>query len=212
MSGGINLASKYSKSIDERFYKESQAALAVNNDYEFTGVKTVNVYSIPAVAMSDYSRSGTSRYGTPNDLSRNVQTLTVSRDRAFTFIIDKGDKLQSMKATDAGKALNRQIREVIVPEYDAYVFRKLAAAATLIGNAATEEITAENASRLYRASRTGLLMINLQTSLMFACVVAMVIRTALELPAKLCNYGLWTLMALLLITTFVMISYCFKAK
>lgn len=74
------------------------------------------------------------------------------------------------------------------------------------------EITAENASRLYRASRTGLLMINLQTSLMFACVVAMVIRTALELPAKLCNYGLWTLMALLLITTFVMIWYCFKAK
>lgn len=145
MSGGINLASKYSKVIDERFYKESQAALAVNGDYEFTSVKTVNVYSIPAVAMNDYSRSGTSRYGTPNDLSRNVQTLTVSRDRAFTFIIDKGDKLQSMKATDAGKALNRQIREVIVPEYDAYVFRKLAAAATLIGNAASEEITAENA-------------------------------------------------------------------
>ena len=72
MSGGINLASKYSKVIDERFYKESQAALAVNGDYEFTGVKTVNVYSIPAVAMNDYSRSGTSRYGTPNDLSRNV--------------------------------------------------------------------------------------------------------------------------------------------
>ncbi|MDD6188842.1 MAG: N4-gp56 family major capsid protein [Clostridiales bacterium] len=145
MSGGINLASKYSKSIDERFYKESQAALAVNNDYEFTGVKTVNVYSIPAVAMSDYSRSGTARYGTPNDLSRNVQSLTVSRDRAFTFIIDKGDKLQSMKATDAGKALNRQIREVIVPEYDAYVFRKLAAAATAIGNTGTAAITAENA-------------------------------------------------------------------
>lgn len=145
MSGGINLASKYSKSIDERFYKESQAALAVNNDYEFTGVKTVNVYSIPAVAMSDYSRSGTSRYGTPNDLSRNVQSLTVSRDRAFTFIIDKGDKLQSMKATDAGKALNRQIREVIVPEYDAYVFRKLAAAATVFGNTASEAVTADNA-------------------------------------------------------------------
>ncbi len=145
MSGGTNLASKYSKSIDERFYKESQAALAVNNDYEFTGVKTVNVYSIPAVAMSDYSRSGTARYGTPNDLSRNVQSLTVTRDRAFTFIIDKGDKLQSMKATDAGKALNRQIREVIVPEYDAYVFRKLAAAATAIGNTASTAITAENA-------------------------------------------------------------------
>lgn len=145
MAGGTNLATKYSKSIDERFYKESQASLAVNNDYEFTGVKTVNVYSIPTVAMSDYSRSGEKRYGTPGDLTRNVQTLTVSRDRAFTFIIDKGDSLQSMKATDAGKALNRQIREVIVPEYDTYVFRKLAAAATAAGNCSTTAITASNA-------------------------------------------------------------------
>lgn len=145
MAGGINLAGKYSKSIDERFYKESQAAMAVNNDYEFTGAKTVNIYSIPAVAMSDYKRNGTARYGTPNDLTRNVQSLTVSRDRAFTFIIDKGDKLQSMKATDAGKALNRQIREVMVPEYDAYVFRTLAAAATAAGNCAATAVTKDNA-------------------------------------------------------------------
>jgi len=74
------------------------------------------------------------------------------------------------------------------------------------------EITAENAPRLYRATRTGLLLINLQASLIFACVVAMVIRTAMELPVKMFNYGLWALMALLLITTFVMISYCFKQK
>ncbi len=145
MAGGTNLASKYSKTVDERFYKESQAVLALNSDYEFTGVRTVKVYSLPTVPMVDYQRSGLSRYGTPSDLARNVQELTVNKDRAFTFIIDRGDKLQSQMVSDAGKALARQIREVWVPEYDSYVFKTLAAAATERGNYSSVALTKDNA-------------------------------------------------------------------
>jgi len=144
-----NLASKYAKQVDERFTKESQAQLALKNDYTFTGVRTVNVYSIPTVAMTDYSRSGDHRYGTPSDLTRNVQTMSVNRDRAFTFIIDKGDKNQSQMVTDAGRALARQLEEVWVPEFDAYVFRKLAAEATNRGNFSSEAITKENAYEMF---------------------------------------------------------------
>lgn len=142
---GKNLASKYSPNVDERFHRESQAMMALNNDYEFTGVKTVNVYSIPTVAMTNYTRSGANRYGTPNDLQRNVQALTVSRDRAFTFIIDKGDKIQSQMVMDAGRALARQLDEVAIPEFDAYVFRTLAYQATLRGNSASTAVTKANA-------------------------------------------------------------------
>jgi hypothetical protein len=149
MAGGQNLALKYSKKVDERFAKESQAMMGLNNDYEFTGVETVKVYSIPVVPMVNYSRSGANRYGTPTDLTRNVQSCTVSRDRSFTFIIDKGDKLQSEMVSDAGKSLSRQIREVCVPEYDTYVFAKLAAAATAKGNYATTAITKSNAYEMF---------------------------------------------------------------
>lgn len=144
-----NLASKYAKKVDERFSRESQAMLALNTDYSFTGVRTVNVYSIPTVAMADYQRSGDHRYGVPNDLTRNVQTMTVGRDRAFTFIIDKGDKTQSQMVMDAGKALSRQLKEVWVPEFDAYVFRKLAAEATARGNFSAEAVTKENAYEMF---------------------------------------------------------------
>ncbi len=149
MMDNRNLASKYAKKVDERFSRESQAMLALNSDYSFTGVRTVNVYSIPTVAMTDYQRSGDHRYGVPNDLSRNVQTMTVGRDRAFTFIIDKGDKTQSQMVMDAGKALGRQLKEVWVPEFDSYVFRKLAAEATARGNCSTEEITKDNAYEMF---------------------------------------------------------------
>ena len=142
---GTNLAAKYAKQVDERFHRESQAMMALNNNYEFSGVETVKVYSIPVVAMTDYARNGSNRYGTPKDLTRNVQTLTVKRDRAFTFIIDKGDKIQSQMVSDAGKALSRQLREVCVPEFDTYVFRTLAAKASERGAISTTAINKSNA-------------------------------------------------------------------
>ena len=142
---GTNLAAKYAKQVDERFHRESQAMMALNNNYEFSGVETVKVYSIPVVAMTDYARNGSNRYGTPKDLTRNVQTLTVKRDRAFTFIIDKGDKIQSQMVSDAGKALSRQLREVCVPEFDTYIFHTLAAKASERGAISTTAINKSNA-------------------------------------------------------------------
>lgn len=147
----MNYASKYASKVDERFYKESQAMLALNSDYKFTGVKTVTVYSIPVVGMTDYRRSGANRYGTPNDLAMNTQEMTVKKDRAFTFIIDKGDKTQTQMVNDAGKALSRQTREVCIPEFDTYVFKTLAAAATKRGGYATTEITKANAYEKFLA-------------------------------------------------------------
>ncbi len=144
-----NLAVKYAKQVDERFSRESQAMLALNSNYKFVGVGTVKVYSIPVVKMTDYSRSGANRYGTPDDLSTNVQTLQVTKDRAFTFIIDKGDKIQSQMVSDAGKALSRQLREVVVPEFDTYVFNTLASIAVKRGATASDEVTKENAYEMF---------------------------------------------------------------
>jgi len=144
-----NYASVFSTKIDERFHKESQAAMALNNDYKFTGVKTVNVYSIPVVAMQDYTRSGANRYGTPEDLGTEVQALTINKDRSWTFIIDKGDKIQSQMVLEAGKAVSRQMREVIIPEYDTYVFRTLAKAACDNGNTAATTASKTNAYELF---------------------------------------------------------------
>ena len=131
---GMNLAKKYSDKVDERFYKESQAMLATNKDYDWTGVDTVVVYQIDTVPMNDYSRSGASRYGTPSELGNTIQTLQLTKDRSFTFTIDKGNKLQTQMVMDAGKSLARQQREVIVPEVDTYVFGVMANGAMSAGN------------------------------------------------------------------------------
>ncbi|MBQ9521300.1 MAG: N4-gp56 family major capsid protein [Oscillospiraceae bacterium] len=145
----VNLASRYSAKVDERFAIASQAALALNQDYRFAGVRTVNVYSIPTVPLNNYTRSGQSRYGTPADLENSVQELTVTRDRAFSFVIDRADRNQTQMTMDAGRALSRQIREVVVPEYDAYIFRTMALTASVKGNTASTAATKNNAYELF---------------------------------------------------------------
>ena len=146
MPNGINLASKFSPIVDERFTRESQAMLALNNDYEFTGVDTVKVYSLPVVPMGNYNRTASAnRYGTASNLTRNVQTLQIQQDRSFTFIIDKADKLQSQMVTDAGKALSRQTNEVVIPEFDTYVFKTLSDAAINAGQSSTTAVSTSNA-------------------------------------------------------------------
>ena len=118
----INYASKYAQKIDERFSREALTGAAVNNDYNFVGTKTVNVYSVPTAAMNDYSRTGTNRYGTPAEIENDVQELTMEKDRSFTFTIDRGNFNDTQMANAAGAALQRQIREVVVPEIDTYRF------------------------------------------------------------------------------------------
>ena len=48
----VNYASKYAAKIDERFSREALSAAAINNDYDFVGTKTVNVYSVPTADMA----------------------------------------------------------------------------------------------------------------------------------------------------------------
>jgi hypothetical protein len=149
----MNLATKFSPKVDERFQRESFAAGVVGNAYEFDGVKSVNVYSVPTAPMHDYTRhpetAGTDRYGTAIDLQASVQKLEISKDRSFTFIIDRGDLVQSQAVMEANKALSRQLNEVCIPEYDTYVFETLAAKASAMGNLSTTKPTKSNAYELF---------------------------------------------------------------
>lgn len=162
---GYNLAEKYSDKVAERFKMKSLATGFTNREYNWTGVKTLWVYSIQTVALQNYARhgglfgsSGASRYGTLADLQDEAQELQVTQDKSFTFVIDKGDKMDSMNVRDAGKALRREIDEVIVPTEDRYVFHKLASAAYTNGNvnSTKQALTKSTAYEAFLAGQTAL--------------------------------------------------------
>ena len=116
----VNYAEKYSPIVDERFKLGSLTGGMTNNEYDWIGVETVNVYSIPTAAMNNYTLTGSNRYGTPAELENAVQEMKVTQDRSFTFTIDRKSHDDTMMVMEAGRALRRQIDEVCVPEVDTY--------------------------------------------------------------------------------------------
>lgn len=116
----INLATKYEPKVAERFSLASKTDKYVGKDYDFVGVKTIKIWSVDTVEMTDYTRSGASRFGELTELGDTVQELTLAKDRAFTFSIDAGNASEQFNIKQANAALKRQIDEVITPEIDAY--------------------------------------------------------------------------------------------
>ena len=137
-----NLALKYSSKVDERFKLGSLTNSIINFDYDWTGVDTVKIYSIETSELSDYVKSGTQRYGTPDELSDSVQSLTLTQDKAFTFTIDKTYELGQEGVKSAGAALRRQLDEVVIPEIDIYRISKLIEGAKTTTTAATTKSNA----------------------------------------------------------------------
>ncbi len=122
----INLATKFLPYVDEKFSAESKKSILTNQDFNWTGAKTVKVYKISTSEMNDYDRPGTggnwSRYGQVNGLDAVTEEFTLKKDRSFTFAIDKLDSDETVRTLQAASALERQIREKVVPEVDAYVY------------------------------------------------------------------------------------------
>lgn len=136
----INLATKFLPYVDEIFTMESKKSLLTNTDFDFDGAKSVKVYKISTAEMTDYDRDGTSgnssRYGAIQGLDATTQTMTLTKDRSFTFAIDKLDENETLQQLSAGTALARQLREVCIPEIDTYVYSVMCAKAGIKPTAA----------------------------------------------------------------------------
>lgn len=123
----IELAQKYLPYVDEVFTQDSKKSLLTNTDFSFDGAEAVKLYKISTADMNDYGRRGASagnwsRYGEVKDLDATTELATLTRDRSFTFVIDKLDQNQTGGVLAGASALARQIREVVIPEVDTYVY------------------------------------------------------------------------------------------
>lgn len=144
----IELTTKFLPYVDELFTTESKTALLTNHDFTFDGAHTVKIRKVSTSEMTDYGRTGAaegnwSRFGAPADLNATPETFTLSKDRSFTFIIDKLDEDETEGAVQAASALARQLREVVVPEVDTYTLSKI------LGGAGTVDFCALSNATIY---------------------------------------------------------------
>lgn len=125
----INLASKASPKVVERFKVGSMTEGLFSNDYEWSGVATVRVYSVDTLPLNDYDKTkvdGTSRFGALTEVGDTIQEMTVTDDKSFNGIIDKGNNTAQLQIKAASKILKRETDEVLIPYVDKYRLKVLA--------------------------------------------------------------------------------------
>ena len=149
----IELVTKYSSQVDEVFKNESKTSILTNTDYDWTGAHSIKLWKISTAPMNDYQRNvfgdtsedevaSISRFGMLRDLSAQTEELLLKKDRSFIFNIDALDEDETEGGLQAESALARQIREVVIPEVDTYVYNLMADKAGTKADAAA--LTTEN--------------------------------------------------------------------
>lgn len=151
----VNLATKFSTKVAERFSMGSLTDAYAGKEYDFSGVKSIKVYSVDVVDLTDYTRSGSERFGTLAELGDTVQEMTMTKDRSFTFSIDKGNAAQQFNIKAATKALKREIDEKVTPEIDIYRMAQWAA-----GKGLTKVDASLTKSNILEAIMTGSMEMN----------------------------------------------------
>lgn len=129
----INYAEKYAGVVDQRFTLGALTNGIVNQNFDWLGVETVKVFSRELATLGNYTLSGTSRYGTPDDLGNAVQEMKITQDKAFTYIIDRKTEQDTNGTMEAAATLAENIDNVVIPALDAYRLSVLVANAPTSG-------------------------------------------------------------------------------
>lgn len=98
--------------------------------------------------MQDYGRNqikegNWSHYGAVTTLDATTEEMTLKKDRSFTFEIDKLDEDETKGNLEAASALNRQLREKVLPEIEVHSYGEIIKRAGL-RNSETAELTEGN--------------------------------------------------------------------
>ena len=142
----VDLTVKFLPKVDEQFATESKRSLVTNQDFTWEGASAVRLYKVTTGKMNDYDRKGAgangSRFGEVEQLNATTYPLLITKDRSFTFVIDKLDEDETQQQLSGATALARQDREVVIPEVDAYTYGVMCTKAGT--KPAAIELTAEN--------------------------------------------------------------------
>lgn len=122
MANSIALAQKFLPVIDGLYKKESLTARLDTPNVEFIGANTIKVFKATIPGFGDYNRST----GFPHaDYASTWETLTLSKDRGVSLMIDSMDNEETLGMA-FGTLASEFMRTQEIPELDAYRFARLA--------------------------------------------------------------------------------------
>lgn len=135
VGNNIALAARYLPMLDEIYKVDSRSAVldTAADRVQFINANTVNIYTIDAKGMGNYSRNAGF---VPGDVNGTWQPYVLETDRGRSYMVDTLSNEESMNMAFGG-LLSTVERQHIVPEIDAYRFATYAT-----GAAAANQVSA----------------------------------------------------------------------
>lgn len=122
MANTIALAQKYLPLLDEVYKASSRTAILDATKVDILNGNTIKVFKTSMDGLGNYNRNTGFTNG---DVSGTWETMTLSKDRGRSFIIDRMDNEETVGMA-FGTLAGEFIRTKVAPEIDAYTFAKIA--------------------------------------------------------------------------------------
>ena len=117
----INLATKFSPKLDERYKVGSLTDVACGNDYDWEGVNAITVWNLLTDPLNDYDNTASAnRFGNPSEVQDESATYTLQKKRSFTKTFDETNVTDQMFVKKAVAYLKQVWDERYIPEIDKY--------------------------------------------------------------------------------------------
>lgn len=122
MANTIALAQKYLPLLDEVYKASSRTAILDATKVDILNGNTIKVFKTSMDGLGNYNRNTGFTNG---DVTGTWETMTLSKDRGRSFIIDRMDNEETVGMA-FGTLAGEFIRTKVAPEIDAYTFAKIA--------------------------------------------------------------------------------------
>jgi len=140
----INLASKFESKVSNILKQARKTKDITNQNWDWDGVNAINVYTLTDPTMGSYDpTAAANRYGTPSEVQDTVQNWALTRDRAWTKVMDKKNIQDTGGVRKPSAYLAQSIKNVFIPEIDTYILSTISTAGV---TAARDVIVAHGAT------------------------------------------------------------------
>ena len=121
----INLATEYKKKLAKHFHTESKTDAWAGREFDFVGVKGIEVISLPKITAGTYDRDGDAtfgafRFGKYTEVEDEKQVLTMEQSLTLAKTIDKANANEQYNIKKATEVLANFNLETVKPTIDKY--------------------------------------------------------------------------------------------
>ena len=128
MANSIALAQTYLPLLDEVYKASSKTAVLDATQVEIVNGNTIKVFKTSMDGLGNYNRNTGFANG---DVTGTWETMTLSKDRGRSFIVDRMDNEETVGMA-FGTLAGEFIRTKVAPEIDAYTFAKIAGTSNIL--------------------------------------------------------------------------------